>query len=826
MSHFRIFASFIWLFLACAGVFLSISVHAAVVPGPDKTRYVYTASAGLDELTGDTGKILDWRSPQARITFDMPGGDHARSLVLRLAATPQDGVSRSTPLLIRLNGSNPIPVHSDGYPFEAEIILPEDRLRPGKNSVTINYKTPSGADCLLPGHGQWTIDMARSAIILNARGNARSYHIGEVEPRLKSPLTAPQHISIIARGEPRLSYQALAAQGVGLRMTDVPDISLSRGKSSFSIYIGTRADLAPLKLKAPKLMSGSGPAMGLAQTRPMGLILTGDTDAEVMALARAFARYSLPAFGVETISLTQLTLQPHMTRTRLHPDETRGLNALGNTAFENLYRPEPARLTFYTEDTRQGAGQITLHLSRNSSVAKTSRVDIDLNGQLLGSTQMDDVTKTVGFDIPAGQLRPGANQIRIAPTLDSVATGCANWVELPGIGIGSSSTLRLGRAPDAHSLSAFASGGSVFAEKGGVKTLVLLPSQAPNREAALRVLAMSASQSGRALSQAEYALPEAPFGPAAHIVAILPAMDFPVALREDAPSSFRAGLKRSTLVLSEGISPVDVAGMDERAAFALAAKSPQQRVQMGGLAAIYTLSSGQNVIAVSSAPGVRFDATVSLLARKEHWAQLSGSVTRWNSRRVMGVQAGGIHVPVRSTPKRGGFAKIKAIKVNWPQLSMPQWTKRQWTWPELKRPDWLPPRKSDAKAPSPVDLPVQIETEAPSLRPGRDITDISVQDALPPALKHPAKARTYFSSAPVKIASERSFSWDYFTANIRGKARAIRSGDLGFNRAKIGPALNFDVIFQRVMSETWLLILLGISLVLTLVTASPKSRRV
>lgn len=821
MSHFRIFASLIWFFLTCAGMISATQAHAAVVPGPDKTRYFYTSSAGLDAITSQNESVLDWRSPNIDITFDMPGGDHARSLVLKLAATPQNGVSASTPLLISLNGSKPVPVHSEGYQFDAEIVLPQTRLRPRANHLTISYKTPSGADCLLPGHGQWTIDMARSSLVIKARGNARAYHIGEVEPRLSSPFTAPQDIAIIARGEPSLTYEAMAAQGIGLRMGSAPHISLSRRDAPFSIYIGTRADLSALNLKAPKLMSRSGPAMGLSQTRPMQLILTGDTDAQVTALARAFARHRLPVLGVESISLTQLTVQPLLTHAPMRAGETRSLSALGSTEFANVYRPKPARLFFHTEDTRQGPGQITLKLTRNAATASASRVDVNLNGQRLGYAVMDQASKTVGFDIAAGQLRPGRNEIAIAPKLEPVSTGCTAAGASPGVGIDPSSTVRLGAPPAAHSLSAFTAGGSLFVDGEGIQTVVMLPARPGDRAAALRVLAMSAAQSGRVMSRAQYRGANAPLGSAAHIVAILPAGDIPEALRIGAPSAFRTGLKRSTLSLSEGMSPVNIAGMDERAAFAMAANSPQQRIQMGGLAAIYMLDNGQNVLALSAAPGVRFDQVIPMLARPQHWAQLSGSVTRWNSNRVVSVQAGGINVPRAYQTAPTGLAKIKAMELSWPQWSMPQWN-----WPELKRPDWLRRRQSDAP-PATVSEARPDYPPAPSLKPSKTahVESISVQKALPPTLIRPAKTGSPPAHKSSTSSSQPRFNWDYFTANIRDKARAIRAGDIDFSRSNVGAPFSLDSLAQRLKSGNGLLILLGIILVLTLITALPKSRR-
>ncbi len=799
----------------------SLAVNAAVVPGESNRAKVYTASVDLAELSGFDEQVLDWRRPFTTVRFDVPGGNYADGLVLKLSATPQKGVSSSTPLMISLNNGKPIPVRSNGYRFDAEIKLETLRLRSTGNELKITYKTPSGQDCLLPNHGSWTVDMSRSKIIMKSRDRSRPYRLNEVEPKLGSALTAPKKVSIIARGNQKTAFEALSAQAIGLRVGDIPRISLKPANTPFSIYVGTRSDLARYNLDAPRIMSASGPVLGLTEDRPMKLVITGDTEDEVLELSQAFARNHVPAVRRTFVSLGEMQMQIPLSPIHLKPGSSTKLYDIGQVEFDFVYRPNPVTLTFATSDTHQGEGELLLDINRNGSVANESVMNVTLNGRALGTTQLNKARKKVSFAIPAGTLRAGENEMVITPILEAKTQGCTDWMDAPGVGLGEKSRLKLGVASSEQALSSYASSGGVFAANFGRDTHIVLPrAGTEDRASALRVLAMSSKNSGQAMSNASFATAAHDITARKNIVAIVPSRDLSKALTLGAPQAFKDGLVRSTIPLSGEMKPVLVAGVNESAAFALAANSSQQRVQMGGLAAIYTTPAGQNVIAFTAAPGVRFTSMADKLVRPAHWQQLSGSVTRWNSRRVLSVQAGGIQMPTVAAPKSD-----RSFGFILPKFSMPEFNMPEFNMPEFKRPSWM--TKSSPAQPTPA--PVLREVKPVSV--AQVLPKQTIQQAAPKAAAPVMKLRgraavstpAIVTTSRVNTAKAGEFSWDYFTANVRSKARNFRNGT---QRAFSGHANTQSTAqwFSEALKtkSLWLLIAAAL-LVLGLATAVPSS---
>ncbi len=791
----------------------SLSAHSAVIPDSQNRTATHTTSANLAELSGFEEQILDWRRPFTTVNFDVPGGNYANGLTLKLSATPQKGVSSSTPLMISLNNGKPIPVRSNGYRFDAEIKLETLRLRATGNELKITYKTPSGQDCLLPNHGSWTVDMARSKLVMKSRDRSRSYRLNEVESRLSSALTAPSKVSIVARGAQKTAFEALSAQAIGLRVDDIPRISLKPANTPFSIYVGTRRDLARYNLDAPKIMAASGPVLGLAEGRPMKLVLTGDTEDEVLALSKSFARNHLPHVRRTLVSLGEMEMQTALSPIHLKPGSSTKLYDIGPVEFDFVYRPNPVVLTFATSDTHQGEGELLLDINRNGSVANESVMNVTLNGKPLGTTQLNKNRKKISFPIPAGTLRAGDNEMVITPVLEAKSTGCTDWMDAPGVGLGQKSHLKLGAASHEQALSSFASSGGVFAANFGSDTQIILPrAGTQDRASALRILAMSSKTSGHAMSNASFNTAANAATSRKNIVAIVPSRDLSKTLLQGAPQAFKDGLVRSTIPLTSDLQPVLVAGVNEGAAFALAAQSSQQRVQMGGLAAIYTTSAGKNVVAFSAAPGVRFTSMADKLVRPAHWQQLSGSVTRWNSRRVLSVQAGGIKIPTLAAPKPNS-----SFGFEMPQFNMP----------EFKRPGWMNRQAPEAPA---LIRDVPAPKVAPTAAPIRDVKPMTVAQALPKAAAPSLKLRGRSASVTAPSLSVRApqtqageFSWDYFTANVRAKARNFRNGTKRAFNANTSTQSTAQWFNEALKTKSLWLLIAAALLILGLATAVPSS---
>ena len=119
--------------------------------------------------------------------------------------------------------------------------------------------------------------------------------------------------------------------------------------------------------------------------RPMRLVITGDTDAEVMSGAKAFATYRLPNAHRPTTSPGELDMQMPLGATAVRVDGTEKLSELGGSYFEESWGPKPQKITFNVNDPMVSTGEVLLRLASDKSVSVNSRVSVDLNGKSLGS---------------------------------------------------------------------------------------------------------------------------------------------------------------------------------------------------------------------------------------------------------------------------------------------------------------------------------------------------------------------------------------------------------------------------------------------------------
>jgi len=74
--------------------------RAAVVPNADLSSGVSKKlSASLEQITGNDELILDHATGQAEFSFDIPAGDYATDLRLKIRALPQGDVDRNASAL-------------------------------------------------------------------------------------------------------------------------------------------------------------------------------------------------------------------------------------------------------------------------------------------------------------------------------------------------------------------------------------------------------------------------------------------------------------------------------------------------------------------------------------------------------------------------------------------------------------------------------------------------------------------------------------------------------------------------------------------------------
>jgi len=663
---------------ALLGSVMTPIAAAAAQSGPEGRHAIYkTALSDIDDLGS---AVLDWKNQSIEFSFDTNDADWTDGLELLLSADPIGRVSSRTPLLVQFNNGKPVPVITRGQGFDTRIKLDKAKIRPRRNKIRFTYKTPTGSDCLLPQHGGWNLNFKDSFIVVKARAKSRNLYLRDFEARIQNAATAPRSVAILAKGENTAKLQALAAQGIGMRVNKLPEFKTTKSNSDVEIVLATRDKLYSW-VSNKKILNDTGAKIVLDKGRPMRLIITGDTDEEVMATAKVFASRPLPISNRSMSNLGEASLQlPYSARQTVIDGEMK-ISDLGGDYFEEGWGPNAKRLKFNVADPAASSGEILLRLASSKNVSNTSRVSLELNGQSLGFTKLDKIKKTVAFDIPEGTLQGTNNQLTITPELSPANDlGCEFSENSPGfyLGTGSKITIQTPENTPVAELSKLTATGAPFSIEHGKDTAVVLPARSSrDYGTSLKVLAKLAKSSGGGLTEADYirSTNYASLAPKKNILFVGPSYALKGQLRSSAPKGLTAALKGKVLngtgrFVAENLR---FASQDAEATLKLYAARQRQagRVGQGGVAALYAspLSEGKAVGVITNVPGQSFTHTANQLVQAKHWNSLEGSVARWNKSKVLMAQTGA-NIPGFALPKPA--RKDIASKFKLPRFDMPK----------------------------------------------------------------------------------------------------------------------------------------------------------
>ena len=639
-------------------------VYAASSQAPQTRQEI--SQTRLSAMRGSEVTRIDWRQPEMKLRFDLTESDWIDGIDLILAMTPQGNVSRKGPVLVSLNNSAPLKMHPYGKSFDARLRFDQSFVRAKGNVITIRVPTPNGAPCLTSEHGQWDVNTKKSSIIVRTRAKSRNLYLREVADGLQNPTTAPKTVSLLAYGSDTTRLEMLAAQGIALQTPEIPNFKTTSGRSDMTVIIGRRDQLSQ-SVSDRDILSETGPKISVHKGRPMRLVITGDTDSEVLKATQAFASYKIPAVRRRETNSGEMSFQTSFAD--MHPvleGKTR-LNDLQQAVHAMDWRGTPNKITFNVSDPSVKSGNVFLRLQSGPKISKDSRIEVELNGHSLGFSQLDRKRKSVNFEIPEGALIGVGNTLKIIPKLEkkpSVETfgqSCPSWTDAPELFIGDGSHIQLlahGSTP-ASELSRLTSDGSLFATDGGANTHIVLTSRAQSDTgASLELLAQLAKTSGSgwinaSVSKAKTSNNSAQDNGSKNVLVIGPRASR-TKLLNNAPRALTAALKGK---VSSGDIAQNFKGY-EKFASADAAKTIQiyaakkrakTRIGSGGVAAVYP--DGQRLIGViSSTPGRSFSSTAQDLIEGDQWNKLSGSVSRWNSKTVLMAQTA-IPTPQISFPR-------------------------------------------------------------------------------------------------------------------------------------------------------------------------------
>lgn len=649
----------------------------AAVHSPQGRTVVYKTS--LSKVEGLNMRVLDWRNPSLEFIFDTSDTDWTDGAELLLSADPLGQVSRRSPLMVQFNGGKPTPVITRGQGFDARIKLDATRMLPRNNTLRFTYNTPAGETCLTPEQGGWRLDFKNSMVIVKARAKIRDFDIRDIETKLKNPMMAPKSVRILARGAQTTKLQALAAQGIGLRMDTLPEFKTTSGRSEFNVILGRRDELKGL-ISDTRILNGTGARILVHSGYPMRLVITGDTDAQVLASAKAFASHNLPDSYGPVTSPGELKMQPSFSTASKHVDGATKLEDLNMGYFDDGWGPKTKTVKFNVTDPLASTGEVILRIASKKTVSANSRVSVELNGKSLGFTSLNKSRKSVGFKIPAGTLQGTDNLLSITPELElGQPSGCNHIEQSPGFYLGSGSKLRIktdAPSPIAELSKLTATGGAFSLEKAS-NTVVMLPAAASrDYNASLKVLAKLAKSSGYGWTEANY-LRSANFQAIRsdkNVLIIGPNSALNRTLQDGAPKGLKSALKGQSLNGINNIASIDrFAANNEAATLQLYAKrqAASGRIRNGGVAAIYPspLSESNVMGIITNVPGRSFSSVATQLIKPKAWNNLEGSVARWdNSKVIMAQTAMAVPGFIGSVPKTSKLEGFKLSNINWPKF--------------------------------------------------------------------------------------------------------------------------------------------------------------
>ena len=660
-------------------------------------KTVYTSS--LADITNAEShratRTLDWQRPSIELFFDLPPGERTSEIVLTLSADPLTRVAKDSPLEVQFNNSKPVPVRSNGRGFEARLPFDASKSRNSQNVIRITYPTPTGADCVTPSHGAWSVDLSASTLRIGGRAQKRHMNLSEISEYLAQPALTPKTVGLLARGPAGTDMQALAAQGIALRTPDVPNFSVTPRGNDFNVIMVKRNRLFEYT-DEPMIINSEGPRIFIPRGRPTNLVFTADTDAELVNMLQIFATRKLPNTRRAISSLGEINLQNRLGSETVKIDKK---SKLIDLAVPTNIAAGAQSYNFGVLDPATSSGEVLLRLTSTEKMADNSRLSVALNGQVLGAAKLDKRRKTVAFEIKPGTLNATSNVLNIVPDLKPEAGfSCfTNQSLQPEFFVGENSRITLDNAAPSPvtELSRLTSTGGLFAE---TESYIALPKNTRDYQAALRILGRLAKSAGQGLILADYTR-DTQIGTDKHVLLIGPA-NMTKSHLSGAPKAVRDAMSGQSStgdnLLEANFENYASAGTTNDAVKYAATQSGPRRVSHGGLAALYGSENGRLTGVISSTPGQSFVRSSNNLVELNHWNALRGGVARWSSSTVVMAQTAqsdtGIILPIKK--KSFDFPELGLSGLNFPELSWPELSWPELSWPDVDWPEFDIPRVS------------------------------------------------------------------------------------------------------------------------------------
>ena len=622
-------------------VLMPSAAHAGVTGFDTVERKSVIYKTSFDEIADIPNPRLDWRNPTAEMTFTIPESAWVEKLELLISGSPNGRVDPNAPIIVQFNNAEPITLSPGPYRFDARLKLDRAHIRARNNKVTFSYNRPVGDHCPSPKSGAWDLDYNSSTIVIQARTRMRAIHMRDLKTQLNSATLSPKKVSITAFGQNRLKLKSLVAQGVGLNMSSVPQFQSKSTGADLRLAVGTRTELRG-KLKDTYALRDTGPRMIISEGHPLHVTLTGDTDAEVMEIVKAFATYELPQVRRRKANLGDFLIRQPFSLKRTQVAGRVELSQISPLRFSDNWGAQPQTIRFDVENPAVSYGKAVIRMQSASSVHPDSIVDVVLNGRRLGQTKLDARRKSVSFDIPRGILKGLGNQLTITPDLTPYnSDGDCNFAKIiPGFSLGTGSyiDIKTDKKLAFNDLTRLAASGHPFAaERGSDTAVVLHATNAADQNASLRVLTQLALAAGTGLTEASYQFSETNPASKKNIFFVGSAPNSENALIRNAPRSLKTAMQGMERREMTRFQTASMTIPTTHQLLSLRELGPH-RVR-GGVAAVYRdTQSNRTIGMVSNMPGRSFSRSVDYLLRDSHWNELEGSVAKWDEDNVLMAQ--------------------------------------------------------------------------------------------------------------------------------------------------------------------------------------------
>lgn len=430
--------------------------------GHHMTRTFATMGAGAQPV-----RLTTWHDGYT-IKVPLAPREVLRGAYIHLDAVNSTALIRSrSALTVRINGRvlQQFPLDPDKTHLVQDIVIPGDWLKVGYNEVTFEVIQHYTYDCEDPSSPElWTeLNTIQSTITLDFAGLRPNLNPTLAQLALAFDERAWLHhpVAFVSGSEhvneAQLAAASMVAQGIALRMgtepvhyqvfganagvspqpsgdPNFPGLSQNVVLGRDVVLIGRRAELSRYMSTGLYRATETSPFVGIypmAQGDSMVLLVTGETDADVMAAARSLAdpSFRFSEHAAETVK-GDFGFKPPAELVPSHASSF--ADFAYRTASTRGSKLQSIYVKFKTPSDygaqKGDLATVRLHFSYGAGLRRDSSLVLRLNGEFAMSVPLNDESGSeflkYEVKLPAQFIRPGFNTLSFEPVMVSHRDRC------------------------------------------------------------------------------------------------------------------------------------------------------------------------------------------------------------------------------------------------------------------------------------------------------------------------------------------------------------------------------------------------------------------